>query len=307
MRPFQVGPWTVFPDRHEFRQGEEARRVGAKVMAVLCQLAQTPGQVVRKETLVSQVWQGDFASDEALSAVVYELRKALGDDAREPRFIETIRKSGFRLVAPVSEMDEDEGEASIPPPEAEAPPAVGPLSSEVAAPSSLAETKPRHWEGKRISLAAGLLAAALLVGFGLSHRPTAEAAREVRSLAVLPVSSYSPETSELLLAEALTEMLIADLAQVSPLEIASGLSVRSEPRPWNLDRIAAELGVDAVLEGSVLRSQERYWISVQLVETGTGRLLWGASYDRQGTDSLSVLRGVALDVARQVQALLPEP
>ena len=127
----------------------------------------------------------------------------------------------------------------------------------------------------------------------------------IRSLAVLPVSTYGSGGSELDLADALTQMLTSDLAQACPLEVASGLSVRQDGGSWDLDRVESELGVDAVVEASVLRSADRYWISVQLVETGTGRLIWGASYDRQGVDSLRVLRDVALDVALQVSGKLP--
>ncbi len=309
MRVFRVGPWTVHPHLHELHRDDQQNRVGAKVMAALCCLASEAGEVVRKDDLIQRVWEGDFASDEALSAVIYELRKALGDDARKPRFIETIRKSGFRLVAPVLPGAGEED--SLVKPDSAALPAASlpgnlpnpeePIPSPPAVPTKSLPAR----AGGKLAVAALLAGLALLAGFGLLRRPTATATPEVRSLAVLPVSTYGPEAKELFMAEALTEMLISDLAQASPLEISSGLSVRSQPRTWNLDRIATELAVDAVLEGSVLRSGERYWISVQVVETGTGRLLWGASYDRQGPDSLAVMRGVALDVARQVEALLP--
>ncbi len=309
MKVFRVGPWTVHPHLHELHRGDQQHRVGAKVMAALCCLASEAGGVVRKDDLIQQVWDGDFASDEALSAVIYELRKALGDDARKPRFVETIRKSGFRLVAPVTpasgDLDPSHPSGSEAIPEDLLPSGGGDPKEEIPGSAKKATGKLGSRIGGRLALGALLACLGLLTAFGLFRRPSATAAPEVRSLAVLPVSTYGPEAKELFLAEALTEMLISDLAQSSPLEISSGLSVRSQPRTWNLDRIASELAVDAVLEGSVLRSGERYWISVQLVETGTGRLLWGASYDRRGPDSLAVMRGVALDVARQVEALLP--
>ena len=79
---FRLAEWSVEPSLLRLIQGGEARTVGTKVMAVLLCLAARPGELVSKDELVAEAWGGDAASDEALTAVVYELRRALGDDAR---------------------------------------------------------------------------------------------------------------------------------------------------------------------------------------------------------------------------------
>ncbi|HVS13507.1 MAG TPA: winged helix-turn-helix domain-containing protein [Thermoanaerobaculia bacterium] len=77
------------------------RRLTPKAAAVLELLIESPGRVVSKETLLDRVWDGAAVSDEALTTVVYELRQALGDSARDPRYIETLRRRGYRWIGPL--------------------------------------------------------------------------------------------------------------------------------------------------------------------------------------------------------------
>src|SRR5262249_37112264 len=81
-----------------------AVQVEPKVMEVLVCLARRAGRVVTKDDLVREVWEGRFVSDDVVWRSVRELRRALGDEARDPRFIETIPKRGYRLLAPVAEI-----------------------------------------------------------------------------------------------------------------------------------------------------------------------------------------------------------
>ncbi len=82
------------------RNGEEVR-VEPKVMQVLEVLAETPGEVVTRETLVARVWPGVFVSEDVLHRAIRELRRIFGDDTNNPTYVETIRKRGYRLIAPV--------------------------------------------------------------------------------------------------------------------------------------------------------------------------------------------------------------
>jgi len=102
--PFSSGPWTVHPALKTLSSDGQEVRVGHKVMAVLVCLVQADGELVTKDQLVERVWQGAFTTDEAVATVVYELRKALGDDARRPSFVETIRQGGYRWLAEVAPL-----------------------------------------------------------------------------------------------------------------------------------------------------------------------------------------------------------
>ena len=108
---FRLAEWSVEPSLLRLIQGGEARTVGTKVMAVLLCLAARPGELVSKDELVAEAWGGDAASDEALTAVVYELRRALGDDTRRPRFIGTIRSRGYRLLVTPEPVESSSGDS----------------------------------------------------------------------------------------------------------------------------------------------------------------------------------------------------
>jgi transcriptional activator of cad operon len=95
---FVIGEWTVLPSRNIVERGGEEVRVEPRVMDVLVHLARRAGEAVRKEELAECVWRSQFISDETLSVTIYALRKVLGDDARRPRYIETVSRRGYRLI-----------------------------------------------------------------------------------------------------------------------------------------------------------------------------------------------------------------
>jgi DNA-binding winged helix-turn-helix (wHTH) protein len=100
-----VGPWRVDADTGDLRREgapPESQRVEPKVAEVLVYLAQRAGQVVSRDELLNAVWPGVVVGDDALTQAVIKLRKALGDDAWRPEYIETLAKRGYRLIAPVS-------------------------------------------------------------------------------------------------------------------------------------------------------------------------------------------------------------
>jgi len=97
----RVGEFEVYPDSHELSGPQGIQRVRPLIMAVLLRLAVEPGQVVTRERLLAEVWPRRMVNDEVLSRAIAELRTALGDDARQARYIETLPKAGYRLVAAV--------------------------------------------------------------------------------------------------------------------------------------------------------------------------------------------------------------
>ena len=99
---FRLGDWEVLPDLHRLRRGGDVVAVEPRLMAVLEELARAPGRVVTRDDLHRTVWGGVFVTDDALNRCITQLRRILGDDARAPRFIETISKRGYRLIAPVT-------------------------------------------------------------------------------------------------------------------------------------------------------------------------------------------------------------
>lgn len=105
--PFYVGDWLVEAEQNRIARGGERVRLDPKWIELLTYLAEHPDQVLPKEAILASVWDGLVVSDEVLTTAVYELRKALGDDAREPRYIKTISRKGYRLIAAVEKTTVD--------------------------------------------------------------------------------------------------------------------------------------------------------------------------------------------------------
>src|SRR5262245_29848181 len=103
--PFRLGDWVVHPQDGTLRSSGASRRIEPQVMHLLVFLASRSGGAVSKQEILDHVWKGSLVSDDALTGAIYQLRKALGDDARQPRFIETIPKRGYRLLVAAEAPD----------------------------------------------------------------------------------------------------------------------------------------------------------------------------------------------------------
>ncbi len=99
--PFAVGDWEVHARSNEIRRGGRTVKLEPKVMQVLCFLASRPGRPVSREELEAEAWPRMVVTYDAVTSAIIKLRKALGDDAHRPRYIETLSKNGYRLVADV--------------------------------------------------------------------------------------------------------------------------------------------------------------------------------------------------------------
>ena len=99
--PFRVGDWLAEPMANRLTRDDDVQRVEPKVMEVLALMASQPGETVTKDQFMAEVWTGTVVTDDVLARCISELRKALGDSARRPDYVETIRKRGYVLIAPV--------------------------------------------------------------------------------------------------------------------------------------------------------------------------------------------------------------
>lgn len=176
----RVGDWTVEPMANRLRRGDEVRRVEPKVMEVLVCMARRPGETITRDEFMSEVWAGTIVTDDVLARCISELRKALGDSARNPDYVETIRKRGYRLIA---EVDAGSGAA--------APAASGAM---IARPSPVPSREERRAELQRrrqrrrfFTLVGSLLA---LVGVGIGATIAFQIYSDrLTPLATVPVTS----------------------------------------------------------------------------------------------------------------------
>ena len=111
---FAVAGWEVNPTTLRMTRGEATVKLEPRVMQVLVYLAQKPGEVVPREELEANVWKGRVVGYDAVANTIIKLRKAFGDDSRQPHVIETISKTGYRLIAEVVPLTRESREpASI--------------------------------------------------------------------------------------------------------------------------------------------------------------------------------------------------
>jgi len=283
----------------DFESGELHKR-GMKVrlqdqpFKVLQVLLERPGQVVTKEELRVRVWpENTFVEfDQGLYSAMARLRDALGDNSESPCFIETVARRGYRFIAPLTP-------AAVPPP----------------VPESVSETPlavaPHTGRRLSLSLFVGLLGGAvplvLILTFNIAgvREWLYSRSHPVRSIAVLPLENLSGDVEQEYFADGMTDELTTELAQIGSVRVTSrGSSMRYKNTKTAPPKIARELGVEAVLEGSVLRVADRVRISAQLIQAEGDRHLWAKSYERDVRDVLSLQSEIARDIARQVRATI---
>jgi TolB-like protein/DNA-binding winged helix-turn-helix (wHTH) protein/Flp pilus assembly protein TadD len=287
----------------DLRSGE-LRKHGLRVrlqeqpFRLLEMLLERPGEVVTREELQKRLWPADtFVDfDHGLNKAINKIREALGDSAESPRFVETVSRRGYRFLAEVkdSEVPVRNPELGV-----QTQPPVAP--DHPYPPDEVAEIKnPSLSRAWKISVLLLLLVAAVLAIRKLHswNRP----APAIRSLAVLPFESLSNDASQDYFADGMTDELISDLGQISALRVISRTSVMSYKRARKpLPQIARELNVDAVVEGTVLRSGNEVRITAQLIEASADKHLWSQSYEGELRNTLALQNDVARAIADQIR------
>jgi TolB-like protein/DNA-binding winged helix-turn-helix (wHTH) protein len=287
-------------------------------MELLILLAPREGQLVTRTEIADRLWASEVFVDteHGINTAIRKLRYVLRDDPNNPQFIQTIVGMGYRLIAPITTVQESSSEAFAPGAvsvEAASMEPVQPkqaISAEVITGDPvLPTTKPRArvWFG--LTALAALLVTIPLATLGahslvdrLLHR---NAQPVISSLAVLPLDNLSGDSSQDYFADGMTDELITMLAKDSSLRIVSRTSVmqyRGARRP--LPEIARALHADAILEGSVSRSAHQVHMTLQLIRADTDSHLWADSYERDAND-LALPDEAARAIANQLHRGVP--
>jgi TolB-like protein/DNA-binding winged helix-turn-helix (wHTH) protein/Flp pilus assembly protein TadD len=282
----------------ELRKHGVRLRLQEQPFQVLAMLLERPGETVTREELRKRLWTAetfvDF--DHGVNKAVNRIRDALGDSATSPRFVETVARRGYRFIADVAVA---EG-APLARPEVRTGDLV-PHANESVGPVQSAR-RLRRWYSWVIAGATLALASIVVVWVTRSRAPQPTS---IRSLAVLPLENLSGDDSQEYFADGMTDELIASLGQVSALRVISRTSVMPYKRARKpLPQIARELNVDAVIEGTVLRSGDQVRITAQLIQARDDTHLWSQWYDGDLRDTLALQNRVARAIAEQIRVNL---
>lgn len=271
--------------------------VQSQPLQVLRLLLQAEGKVVSRDEIRKLLWPEDTFVDFELgvNTAVKKLRQALADPADHPKFIETLPKIGYRFLIPVEWVP---NHSAVPVGHLSEHPSPSPLTTAPKAP--YATTWARRWRE-----VVGLAVVALLAITYTAFRGRSEhvAQPKIKSLAVLPLQNLSADPSQEYLAEGMTEAIIGRLSAIHDLRVISHTSVMRFRNPQvSLPEIARTLGVDALVEGSVMRDGSRLRVTAQLIRGATDDHFWSATYDRELRDVLSLQSELAQSIAQKVQA-----
>lgn len=278
--PLRIGDWRVDPQLGQLTRGNLSERLDARTLRLLLYLANRAGETVSMEELLDNVWSGVVVTQDSVYQAVTQLRRLLGDDAKDPRYIVTVPRLGYRLVA-----------------------AVSPWPAETLEPLPMTDAKPsrpiysRRFVGASVAALVIMVMAVFAVWRGNPAPPA-------KSVAVMPfLDLTTQEMKEEYFADGLTEELIHRLSKLP------GFSVPAPTASWYykdkqspVAEIAAQLRVRYLLDGSLRESGDALRISARLVRASDGVVIWSENYDRPKTDRVMIQDDIATEVARAISA-----
>ncbi|MGB9465811.1 MAG: winged helix-turn-helix domain-containing protein [Candidatus Acidiferrum sp.] len=336
----RIGAWCVNQTSSQISRDGETARVEVRTMRLLLCLAEHAGEVVSIDDLLDQVWFDVTVAPDSVYQAVTSLRRLLGDDPKQPTYIATVPRLGYRMVATVSPWRDQSvaqtGALTNVHTSAQANAQTGaqtsssraadskyPTTAKSDAPDAPKKSGPRLRAGFRLAVGAALCLA-LVVAFlfygklaNNNHSASpAIAPQPQKSIAVLPFLDLTEEMNQEPFADGMTEELIDKLSKIPGLRVPPPTSSfyfkgklwpRSHGTPQiTIADIAKTLGVAYVLDGSVRKSGARLRVDARLIRADNGYVVWSETYDRPFDDILMVQDDIAGEVTKALRASIED-
>ena len=268
--------FIVDPETWRLSRGEQEIHLEPVVLKLLIYLIANRDRLVTRQELMDTVWGDTVISESALSKAVARLRKALEDDSAAPRYVETVHSQGFRFVAAVDETERPD-----------------------ATPGKARTSAARR--GVYAGAAAVLVLIILVISWPRAPGDDASTADRIRSLAVLPLSNLTGDPEQDHFVDGLQDILITELSQIRGLRVTSRQSTRRyrDSEAPTAD-IAAELGVDALVEGSLLGKGDEIELTIQLIDGRSDKHLWAERYSREAPYVFDLVADVATAIRAEI-------
>jgi TolB-like protein/DNA-binding winged helix-turn-helix (wHTH) protein/Tfp pilus assembly protein PilF len=307
---YRFGPFEVRTGTRELSKGGTRVRLRGQPYLILEVLLSRAGEIVTREELREKLWLADTFVDfeHGLNTSVKKLRQALCDSAEAPRYIETAPRLGYRFIATVEAVPEDKPQPVV---DRATNPSLPPVVPPEAGRSAMSGRNVIGFALVMVALlgvlwyvqSAGRMKLRDSSNSSLAARP----AKVITSIAVLPLDNLSNDPTQDYFTEGMTDELINDLAQLGGLRVTSRTSVmRYKEGTKTVPQIGRELGVDALIEGTVERVGNRVRIRVQLIDAASDRHLWARSYDHELKDVLLLQSTAAHDIATEIEGQVVE-
>jgi transcriptional activator of cad operon len=287
MKTLRIGDWRVHPTSGRISRNGESAQLEVRTLRLLLHLAEHAGEVVSIDDLLNHVWAGVIVSPDSVYQAIASLRRQLGDDPKEPAYIATVPRLGYRMVAKVEAWED---------------PAIALSASD----------KQRSIRNSRVVWLCIAICVVLTAAYfflndrnirkerGASVVPQAQ-----RTLAVLPFLDLTEKMSHEIFADGMTEELIDRLSTLPGFRVsAPRTSFQLKGKKMPIGEVGKTLGVDYVVDGSIRQSNEVMRVAVRLVRADNGYVVWSETYERSWGDLLKAQKEIAGAVANALRAAL---
>ncbi|HUF04297.1 MAG TPA: tetratricopeptide repeat protein [Aridibacter sp.] len=275
-----------------FRLPEEKKvRLTNKAFEVLLTLVENSGELVTKDELMERVWADSFVEESNLTQTISVLRRKLGEDPNQHRFIVTEPGKGYRFVARVAETGGNENEALT------EPQVRNEDQNDKGAAGRISNKLKVFLAGLALFLLAVVIAGALY--FGKTSQPSSTS--EVRSIAVLPFKNIESGAEDKLLGIGMADAVITKLSRTKSIVVRqTDTVIRYADATPEAIKVGRDINVDAVLEGNIQKAERRIRVSVRLFRVNDGALLWAERFDEWETNIFALQDSIAEKVARSL-------
>lgn len=281
---YHFGPFHYDPAQRLLFRESEIVPLAPKVADTLRVLLERHGRVVERAELMQEVWPGTNVDEVGLARNISQLRKALGDETGDSRYVETLPKRGYRFIAEVEIRPAGKNRPAV--------------QGKTGAPLRLL---------LYLALGAAALGVILGVVYWQFYRPSRYFPRDdgAANIAVAPFTCLSPELNCATFPYGLTDMLVARLSQLDEVHVLSPSTVyRYQRARLSMAFMARVLGMDAVVEGTVQRDGDRVRITARLVDVHSAKLIWSNSYEYPAQQLADAQNRAAREIAAEVGARL---
>ena len=306
-KSYLLGDFELEPDNlHLWRNGERVHLTN-KPFQVLVYLIEHRERLVSRSELLEKFWNGRNVYEENLTKCVGAVRKALDDRGDDPHFILTHWAEGYRFICPVEEksingngfeiertrgvriiVDEDDVEIQT---------------------ASLPDKSRRSLRKTRLILASVAIAVIFATAAGAWYllRPKAVITQTFHSIAVLPLKNLTGDAANEYLSDGMTESLIASLSKIEDLRVISrGSAFAYKDQEIDFAEVGGRLGIESVLVGSVQKEGEALRVSVRLVNTVDGHVIWTKEINKPANQIFALQDEIARNVAVKLEPQVPD-
>lgn len=306
---YEFGKYRFDPPNHLLLSGGDSIPLTPKAFDVLLVLVQNGNRLTTKEELMTKVWPDSFVEEANLTVNISALRKALGEAPDGKQYIETVPKKGYRFVAPVKEIcDQEKADR----PEVQTPglvPSDVPGTPYPSPPSGkVREQSIPPWRSQRLLGGEfGLLVVLVLTAIYLFReaRVSRFVPQKTHRLAVLPFQNLRENKETDFLGVSLADAVVTKLGYVSELSVRPSYAVqRYKNQPQDIRKVARDLNVDTLLTGTFLREGDDLRIACQLIDANAESILWKGSYDLKYDKLLTVEDQVSEQIIKGLELTL---